>query len=205
MRLYSQVIISSQIDETVAKLEALRTNEQIIKIIKEERFLVEDTKLAIEKAYMASKVTTVIILGAKEFPPIIQNRLLKVIEEPPSGVEFILITPSKATILPTIRSRMPITILKESKEREECELDMRQLDLASVYDFIQKNKRIDMAQAKTLVEQISLGAINSNSFTLDQKTLQLFANAYKALDVGSSAQFVLTTLLIKLLAKRKAK
>ncbi len=190
-------------DKTIAQLEALRTNERIIKIIKEERFLVEDTKLAIEKAYMASKVRTVIILGAQEFPPIIQNRLLKVIEEPPTGVEFILITPSKATILPTIRSRMPITILKESKEKEECELDMRQLDLASVYDFIQKNKRMDITQAKTVVEQISLGAINSDCFKLDEKTLQLFANAYKALDVGSSTQFVLTALLLKLLAKRK--
>ena len=203
MRLYSQVIISSQMDKTIAQLEALRTDERIIKIIKEERFLVEDTKLAIEKAYMASKVSTVIILGAQEFPPIIQNRLLKVIEEPPTGVEFILITPSKATILPTIRSRMPITILKESKEKEECELDMRQLDLASVYDFIQKNKRMDITQAKTVVEQISLGAINSDCFKLDEKTLQLFANAYKALDVGSSTQFVLTALLLKLLAKRK--
>jgi len=202
MRLSSQVIITSQLETTIAQLESLRRDEQIIKIIKEDKFLVEDTKLAIEKAYMASKVTTVIILGAKEFPAIIQNRLLKVIEEPPLGVEFILITPSKATILPTIRSRIPITTLKESKEKESIELDMRELDLASVYSFVQKHKRIDIPSAKKIVEQIALEAMESKRFKLDEKTLQLFADSYKALDVGSSPQFVLTTILLKLLAKR---
>jgi len=202
MRLSSQVIITSQLETTIAQLESLRRDEQIIKIIKEDKFLVEDAKLAIEKAYMASKVTTVIILGAKEFPAIIQNRLLKVIEEPPLGVEFILITPSKATILPTIRSRISITTLKESKEKESIELDMRELDLASVYSFVQKHKRIDIPSAKKIVEQIALEAMESKRFKLDEKTLQLFADSYKALDVGSSPQFVLTTILLKLLAKR---
>jgi len=202
MRLSSQVIITSQLETTIAQLESLRRDEHIIKIIKEDKFLVEDAKLAIEKAYMASKVTTVIILGAKEFPAIIQNRLLKVIEEPPLGVEFILITPSKATILPTIRSRISITTLKESKEKESIELDMRELDLASVYSFVQKHKRIDIPSAKKIVEQIALEAMESKRFKLDEKTLQLFADSYKALDVGSSPQFVLTTILLKLLAKR---
>ena len=203
MRLSSQVIIASQVGETIAKLEALRTDERIIKIIKEERFLVEDAKLAIEKAYMTSEVKSIIILAAKEFPPLIQNKLLKVIEEPPLGVEFILITPSKATILPTIRSRIPIHVLKENLPIESFELDMIQLDLALVYEFIQKHKRTDTIQAKVLVEKISAEAMKSLRYNLDEKTLQLFHNAYKALDVGSSSQFVLMTLLLKLLAKKK--
>ena len=42
MRLVSQVIISSDIDDTVSKLEALQQNERFVKIIKEDTFLVED-------------------------------------------------------------------------------------------------------------------------------------------------------------------
>jgi len=202
MRLTSQVIITSHPEETIAQLDALRTDERIIKIVKEDRFLIDDAKLAIEKAYIASDVRSIIILSAKEFPPLIQNKLLKVIEEPPSGVEFILITLSKATILPTIRSRMPITIRKEERDDEVFELDMRQLDLSTVYAFIQKHKRTDNAQAKVLVEKISTQAMNSQRYNLDEKTLQLFYNAYKALDVGSSPQFVLMTLLLKLLARK---
>ena len=113
MRLTSQVIISSDIDDTVSKLEALKQNERFVKIIKEDTFLVEDAKLAIEKAYMASEETTIILLGAKTFSPVVQNKLLKVIEEPPPKKEFILITPSKATILDTIRSRLPIMVLSQ--------------------------------------------------------------------------------------------
>ncbi len=203
MRLVSQVIISSDIDDTVMKLESLQQNERFVKIIKEDNFLVEDAKLAIEKAYMASEETTVIIIAAKNFSPVVQNKLLKVIEEPPPKKEFILITPSKATILDTIRSRLPITVLSQYKEEEKLELDLSQLSLATVYAFVQAHKRSDAKAMKLLVESISKEAIYSQGYHLDEKTLALFSNTFIALDVGSPPQFVLNTLLLKLLARKK--
>jgi DNA polymerase-3 subunit delta' len=90
------------------------------------------------------------------------------------------------------------------RDTEPFELNMKQLDLASVYAFVQKHKRlIDKAFAKTLVEKISTEAMKSQRFDLDEKTLHLFQNAFKALDVGSPPQFVLMTLLLKLLARKK--
>ena len=56
---------------------------------------------------------------------------------------------------------------------------------------------------KQLVERISEEAIRSGNYDLDEKTLTLFSNAFLALDVGSPPQFVLTTLLLKLLARKK--
>ncbi len=203
MRLVSQVIISSDIDDTVIQLEGLQQNERFVKIIKEDTFLVEDAKLAIEKAYMASEETTVIIIAAKTFSPVVQNKLLKVIEEPPPKKEFILITPSKATILDTIRSRLPIIVLSQDKEEEKLDLDLGQLSLATVYDFVQTHKRTDAKAMKELVERISKEAIHSQGYNLDEKTLTLFSNAFIALDVGSPPQFVLNTLLLKLLARKK--
>ncbi len=203
MRLVSQVIISSDIDDTVIQLEGLRQKERFVKIIKEETFLVEDAKLAIEKAYMASEETTVIIIAAKTFSPVVQNKLLKVIEEPPPKKEFILITPNKATILDTIRSRLPIMVLSQDKEEEHLELDLVQLSLSTVYDFVQTHKRTDAKAMKELVERISKASIYSQAYNLDEKTLTLFSNAFIALDVGSPPQFVLNTLLLKLLARKK--
>jgi len=228
MSLTSQVIVTSQVEETVSTLlserrderviiiatpqiedevkcpENLRPDECRVIITDKQIFSVVDAKTAIEKAYMASEIETVIILAAKEFPPLIQNKLLKVIEEPPPRVSFILITASKATILPTIRSRLPITVLQNADEGGVFELDMKHLDLAPVYEFVQKHKRLtDKATAKSIVEKISTEAIKSQAFDLDEKTLQLFYNAFKALDVGSQPQFVFTTLLLKLLARRK--
>lgn len=203
MRLVSQVIISSDIDDTVIQLEGLQQNERFVKIIKEDTFLVEDAKLTIEKAYMASEETTVIIIAAKTFSPVVQNKLLKVIEEPPPKKEFILITPSKATILDTIRSRLPIMVLSQEKEEEKLDLDLGQLSLATVYDFVQTHKRTDAKAMKMLVERISKAAIHSQAYNLDEKTLTLFSNTFIALDVGSPPQFVLNTLLLKLLARKK--
>jgi DNA polymerase-3 subunit delta' len=203
MRLVSQVIISSNIDDMVIQLEALQQNERFVKIIKEDNFLVEDAKLAIEKAYIASDETTVIILAAKTFSPVVQNKLLKVIEEPPPKKEFILITPSKAMILDTIRSRLPITVSSSHTEEEALGLDVAQLSLASVYEFVQTHKRTDAKVMKTLVERISKEAIYSQAYSLDEKTLDLFSNAFIALDVGSPPPFVLNTLLLKLLARKK--
>jgi len=203
MRLGSQVIITSNIPETVLKLEALQQGERFVKIIKEDTFLVEDAKLAIEKAYMASEETTIIILAAKTFSPIVQNKLLKVIEEPPKNKEFILLTPSKSTILDTIKSRLPVSVLSEEKEVENLGLEMAQLSLAAIYEFIQAHKRTDAKSMKQLVERISKEAIKSGRYNLDEKTLILFSNAFLALDVGSPPQFVLTTLLLKLLARKR--
>lgn len=201
--LVSQVIITSDIENTIVKLESLKSNERFVKIIKEDSFLVEDAKLAIEKAYMASEETTVIILGAKIFSPIVQNKLLKVIEEPPPKKEFIILTPSKSTILDTIRSRLPISVISEEKEEKALGLELHQLSLGSVYEFTQTHKRTDTKAMKLLVERIGREAMSSGSYDLDEKTLLLFSNAFMALDVGSPPQFVLNTLLLKLLARKK--
>ena len=204
MRLISQVLITNDIEGTILALESAATTERIVKIIEGEKaFSVVDARLAIEKAYMASEETTVIILAAKIFTPIVQNKLLKVIEEPPAKKEFILITPSKATILSTIRSRLPIVVLNEERTEADLGLDLHQLTLAAAYEFIQSHKRTDAKEMKQLVEKISKEAIRSQQYDLDEKSLALFSNAFVALDVGSPPQFVLITLLLKLLARKK--
>jgi DNA polymerase-3 subunit delta' len=152
---------------------------------------------------MASEETTVIILSAKMFSPIVQNKLLKVIEEPPKNKEFILLTHSKATILDTIRSRLPISVLTEEKDEEDLTLDLKQLSLSSVYEFIQIHKRTDVKKMKNIVERIVKEAMVSEKYDLDEKTLSLFSNVYIALDMGSPPPFVLNTLLLKLLARKK--
>ena len=203
MRLTSQVIISSDIEATIKELESLKRDESIIKIIKDDNFLVEDAQLAIEKAYIASENRTIIILAGDRFSDVVQNKLLKVIEEPPRNKEFILITPNRATILDTIRSRLPILVVSSEEKIEEFSLDLYTLSLASVYMFVQKHKRTDSKEMRVIIESITKEAIVSQSYKLDKSSLDLCSNAIVALDVGSPPTFVLTTLLLKLLAKKK--
>lgn len=203
MTLNSQLLITSNIDIAIEKLEEIKQNEQFIKIINYDNFLVEDTKFAIEKAYITSENKAIIILASNNFSDIVQNRMLKIIEEPPPNKEFIIITTSKSSILATIKSRLPIYTIKSKLEDEELELDFKNLNLEMVYNFLQKNKRINSIKAKNIVQQIIKEVIFSKSYYLDKGTLQLFDDLYQALDKGSPVPFILSTLMLKLLAKKK--
>ena len=209
MHLASGIIITQQADTVLAELEALRTNELFTLIRSEDdkgkakEFLVEHAQQAIAKAYVSSEGLNYIILIAPKFSDISQNRLLKVIEEPPKNKAFIIITESKSALLDTIQSRMPVTVLNDAPELEDFALDLANLNLAKVYEFIQSNSRVSAVECKVLVEKISLNAMKSEKYNLDESTLKVFSDCIKALDVGSPTTFVLNTLLLKLLAKKK--
>ena len=209
MLLSSGIIITHQPEKIMAKLEAQRTNElfTVIRSLdtkdKPKEFLVEHAQEAIAKAYIASEELNYIILIAPRFSDIAQNRLLKVIEEPPKNKAFILITESKSAILDTIQSRMPVVVLSDIQDEKSFGLDIDNLNLSKVYEFVQKNSKVSTAECKVLVEKISLNAMKSQKYNLDEGTLKLFSDAIKALDIGSPVTFILNTLLLKLLAKKR--
>ena len=122
MRLASAIIVTQQADAVLAELESQKTTELFTLIQsqddkgKAKEFLVEHAQQAIAKAYVASEYLNCIILIAPKFSDVAQNRLLKVIEEPPKNKAFILITESKSALLDTIQSRLPVTVLHDAKE-----------------------------------------------------------------------------------------
>jgi DNA polymerase-3 subunit delta' len=202
LQLQGQVIITEDIPKTIEEVKALLTNERLV-VIAEESFKVEHANLAIEKAYMASKELTIILLSSDIFTPIIQNRLLKIIEEPPSNTLFILLTKSKATVLPTISSRLPVVIHSHKVVQEEVGIDVANLTLEHVYTFTKEHQHTPTVEMKGIIETIITQALKEKCYTFDESTLTLFSNATKALNVGSPSSFVLNTVLLKLLARRK--
>jgi DNA polymerase-3 subunit delta' len=206
MHLQSQVIITAQFEETITQLRALATENERFEVIRPEEgkaFGVKDAKRAIEKAHITSYERKIVILMSDAFSDVVQNKLLKVFEEPPHNTEFILLLPTKSTLLSTIRSRLPVTVLDETDDREALNLDLRRLDVRSVYAFVQENKRTDSAKAKVLLEQIANAAIQTGSYRLDERTLDYLRDSRLALDKGSPPSFVLIGALLKLLAKKK--
>jgi len=209
MKLASGIIITQQAEAVLEELKSLQSNE-LFTLIKSEddkgkakEFLVEHAQEAIAKAYVASEHLNYIILIAPRFSEIAQNRLLKLLEEPPKNKAFILITESKSALLDTIQSRLPVTVLNDAVSSEALNLDIANLNLAKVYEFIQKNSRTSAVECKTLVETISLMAMKSGKYNLDAETLKLFSDSIKALEVGSPTSFILNGLLLKLLARKK--
>ena len=201
----SQVLISDDFSGAIEKLKEVAPKDSSFELfIKEnENFKVSDANEVIAKAYLASTNKVFLCLATEQFSEVVQNRLLKIIEEPPKNKEFILITPSKATLLPTIKSRLPITILKNQSSNINLNLNIKSLSLEDVYNFIQEQKRLKPKEAMPIAEAIIKEAIKSNAYNLDSNTLELFTKATKTLNLGSPADFVLTTILLKLLAKKK--
>jgi len=209
MELASGIIVTQQADSVLNSLIAQRTTE-LFTIIKSQdekgkakEFLVEHAQEVIAKAYIASENLNYIILIAPKFSDIAQNRLLKIIEEPPKNKAFILITESKSALLDTVQSRLPVKVLHDTKEAESFNLDLQSLSLLNVYEFIQEHSKISAVECRVLVEKISLEVMKSRKYNLDEATLKLFSDCVKALDVGSPSIFVLNTLLLKLLARKK--
>lgn len=205
LSLGSQIIISSDFSGTIEKLQTLAPKESSFELfIKEdENFLVSDANEVIAKAYLASQEKVYICLASRVFSDVVQNRLLKIIEEPPRNKEFILITPNKSALLPTIKSRLIVTSLRQESRSIDLNLDIEHLDLQKVYSFLQENKNLKQHEAIEYLEAIVIGALKSENFALDEDSITLFANAREALNLGSPSDFVLTTLLLKLLAKKR--
>ncbi|MBD3792816.1 MAG: DNA polymerase III subunit delta' [Campylobacterales bacterium] len=204
MRLASGVIVTQNPQSTLEELQAARTDELLSVIDTEgKEFLIEHATEAIAKAYLTSDEQNYIILIAPRFSAVSQNRLLKIIEEPPRNKHFILITESKSSILPTIKSRLPIHVRHDTKVEEAFALDLNDLNLAKVYEFVQQNSRLSSVECKQMIEKISIEAIKSGRYHLDEGTLKLVSDGIQALEMGSPTSFVLNTVLLKLLAKKK--
>jgi len=198
------ILIVNDIDYTLNSLVSHYSKHQIRVIRNEEKdeFLLAQANLAVKEAYISSNEKKYIILCGKTFRSEAQNSLLKVLEEPPANIVFIIITNSKSSILPTIFSRIPHKFLKRSISRNEIDMDISRLDLKELYVFLKENQRINKNDAKKIVETI-LFKVNSQKIKLSQKELELFSKSIKLLDLNSRPINVLTTLLLMLLNREK--
>jgi len=164
-------------------------------------FLILHSKLAIKEAYIAVNQTKYILLCGDTFKTEAQNSLLKVLEEPPLNIIFILITTSKNSILPTILSRMPHKYLKTKVEIKRCELDFNNLDLNTIYSFLKQNQRISKNETKELIESM-MYKIHEDKRKLSSEELDSFVKAIKLCNLNSKPINLLTILLLNLSSKK---
>jgi DNA polymerase-3 subunit delta' len=197
----STILIVSNIQKTIDKLllSLPRHNTKIIKNEEDSKseFLIAHSKKAIKEAYLASSQNKYILLCGDSFNEQAQNSLLKLIEEPPKNIIFIIITLSKNSILPTIFSRLPYKIIKDKTILKECSLNFNQLDLKTIYNFLKQNQRISKNDAKKLIESL-LYKIQKQNIKLTKKQLELFSTSLKLIHLNSRPLNVLTNILLNL-------
>lgn len=115
-----------------------------------------------------------VLFHGEKMQPAAQNALLKIFEEPPSGVTILLLTESRRALLPTVRSRgQRITLsgltdeqLREELRHREPQLPADELDaavrvargsLGEATDFIGKNARKQREAAREWLDALFSG------------------------------------------------
>lgn len=195
----STILIVNDIEKTLSDLSPFYSphSVRIIKNEEKDEFQILQANQAIKEAYIASNENKYIFLCGSTFRKEAQNSLLKVLEEPPKNVVFIILTNSKSSILPTIYSRMPYKYMKTSLLKDEISLDILKLDLKDIYIFLKENQKISKNDAKATIEAILLKA-NKQNMKLTSTQLDLFSKASKLLELNSRPINILTTLLLSL-------
>ena len=196
---YSTILIVNDVEATLTELLPNYPihSTRIIKNEEKEEFLLVQATQAIKEAYIATSEKKYIFLCGSTFRKEAQNSLLKILEEPPKNVIFIIITNSKSSLLPTIYSRLPYKYLKKSVLKNESILDINKLDLKDIYNFLKDNQKISKQEAKDIVESILI-KVNNQRIKLSHKELDFFSKSIKLLELNSRPINVLTTLLLSL-------
>jgi len=207
MQVHSQVkghiIISDEIENEVERLkEELKPFRVVTFVVLDESFKIEHAKAVLAEAYISEAQTKYIVLGASDLTDIAQNSLLKLLEEPPRNIEFIIISPTKSNLLPTVRSRLPILKIQNSHTIAELEINLARVDYKEVFAFLKEHSRIKKEDAKDLVQALFHRATVVDMLILSPLQLDNFDKAYRLLTLNSRPQSVLAMLLMSFARER---
>ncbi|WP_273337563.1 DNA polymerase III subunit delta', partial [Campylobacter avium] len=114
MSFVSKIIISSNFEAVKEKLLS-EYSSSIIKFIPKEvtdEFLMDNAKEVQRESFIAENKEKIIVIMANSFRNEAQNFLLKLFEEPPKNIKFLLVSPSRNLLLATVRSRFICENLK---------------------------------------------------------------------------------------------
>ena len=198
----SHIIISSDIEACHEQLKEQLHPSRIVSFIEDGEFKIEHAKAVINESYISESKVKYIIMGAKSYNSISQNALLKVLEEPPRNIEYIIISATKSNLLPTVRSRLPIIKGDISHRVTEIELNLLKIDYASIFAFLKEHARIGKDDAKLLVEALYHRAIVVDKLLLSEQQLDNFDKAYRLLELNSKPQNVLSMILMSFIGEK---
>lgn len=162
-------------------------------------FLIEDAKAVEKESYIAEANEKIIIVMANSFRNEAQNFLLKLLEEPPHNIKFLLVAPSKNLLLPTIKSRLLCEKHKTQKQKKDVKLDLKKLDLKALFDFVRTNENLDKNELMDTIAALAEQSIRLKDF--NAKELEFFYEMYELARLNSKSGVLLASLLLNFYTK----
>lgn len=179
----------------------------IIRVFCSDRLDIKEASAISTEAYIAEKELKILAIFAKSYGVEAQNALLKLIEEPPRNIKFILAAKAKHLLLPTIRSRLPLKVLDSQTRALELEtfgLNLAQLSLKNMQDFINEveqkmREEWGKEELKQLLSQLILRACELYKFSLNE--YGYFLKTLRLAELNTRPAALLTPLLLLILSK----
>lgn len=182
-------------------------NPQNCRLFCAEELSIELAREIIDESYIASSGDKLVLIAANSFNIYAQNALLKILEEPPNQVFFVLFAKMKSQLLPTIRSRMPIINQLKKEKLPPFSLAIHTLSLKDIYPFLKEKSKefsLNPTQLKVEIQSLYLDCIKEGlSFNL--KEAKLFEEALFWAGHYERAQHIFLVLLLMILDKKKQK
>lgn len=197
----NKIILSYDFDE-VLKECINDLDKNFVKIFHYEEFKIDNAREVIAEAYIASEQKKTICILANSYNILAQNALLKILEEAPNNVEFILFAKNKNTFLSTVRSRLIIDDKRKRNEIQAFEIDLKQMQLKDIYDFLKRQIDNTQEQTKQKIESLLLSVFQSH-IILNQEELESFDYAILANSNYQRGDYVFLPLLLMILQKKK--
>lgn len=198
----SHIILTDETEERAEALKHALAGHRTVMFVRDD-FLIDDAKAVIAEAYVSESTLKYIILAAKQFNVYSQNALLKLLEEPPRNIAFVILAPSKSVLLPTVRSRLPLVNELAHDAPSGIELRLGTLDLGSLYQFVVSQPRRDRHEAKQLIEAIFYQASVIEQLRLSPQHLDAFERAFRLIELNARLQNILLTVLMPFLPEQR--
>ncbi|WP_297575676.1 DNA polymerase III subunit delta' [uncultured Campylobacter sp.] len=196
----SQIILTSDFESLKKELEeSFSIND--LRFFQRENFLIEDSKLVINEAMIAENRSKFIILMAQNYGIEAQNSLLRIVEEPPKNIYFIVVVPSKNRLLATIISRLPIILKKKKSSLTHLDVDFKKLSLEKIYSMLEQYQKEELE--RNFGREELKGFINAllqkcllEGFCFNQKELLQISTIYKLAELNGKVSTLLTPIFL---------
>jgi len=169
--------------------------------------LVDDIDELFAESYLASEELKTVAIKSVKYSQEVQNRLLKILEEPPRNVRFVILAKSASALLPTIRSRMSQFFLDNSKPEPKLRFDFANLTSQSVFDFLKACEKLNRDDAKAVLYALLEDhmAYGDNLSKLSRDDAAKFERAVGLLNLNTQPKVVFADIMLTFMLKKLAK
>ncbi len=197
-----KIILSHHFEEELEhQLSSL--DRDFVRIFRCEEFKIDDAHEVIAQAYISSHQKKTLLIIANSFNVFAQNALLKVLEEPPSNIDFILMAKNKNALLNTVRSRLLIEDKRQKVIPKDFVLNLKQMQLQDIYAFLKSDADTSIEAVKQEIQSLLFSAYKLG-ICFNQEELDSFNEAILANVHYQRREYVFLPLLLMILKKRRS-